>query len=432
MKKIVLFFTFFLLSSFVYGFELDASENIPSNNEMVEKNVAFREQFGLNSHENRVKDIVQNSSSKEKYGYFFTEEEFENLNSRIAEQESSIPQIKRILGSDYTLFIDQKNGGITNIGTKESIKSSEKNQILSLFEDDDKINFYNVNYTSNDLTTIVQEISEDRKTIASNYNIEILGVSSDIQSETIDIQINEPTDKKVNILQELYGKDLITVSKGYVQKNDAYESNRFNHPGYIFGGAAIAKDRSESTSYTYADCSAGFTARSYASPFYYYVITAGHCADSSGQNWYQGGTFIGDWVSSKDVEDGNVDAGAIHLSVNTSNWVAGNGNTQHIQLNNSASSSEHVEGRAACISGMKSGTNCGIIEDSYSCATFDNGYFCGVQTDYTAVGGDSGATVFTYYNNTLLGIHKGGTTHEWYSRVNNVAADLNITPLADL
>ena len=120
---------------------------------------------------------------------------------------------------------------------------------------------------------------------------------------------------------------------------------------------------------------------------------------------------------------------AIDLTRNISHYVAYANNPKSVTLTGYTPTQNQVAEDLACISGKTSGTTCGVIKDTYSCATFENsGEFCGVKASYTANRGDSGGTVFSF-NGNLLGVHKGGTSAEWYTGISRIISNLNIHPV---
>jgi hypothetical protein len=120
------------------------------------KELKFRKEFGLD------KDIrkIQQDRNIGKYGVSLSLDEEKELIERFDFQDKTIPlikeKLKKIVNEDYTIYIDQENGGIINVGLK-SIKQ-DLTEIENLFPDKSKLKFKVVKFSESELERIHENI----------------------------------------------------------------------------------------------------------------------------------------------------------------------------------------------------------------------------------------------------------------------------------
>ncbi|MFE2586106.1 S1 family peptidase [Streptomyces sp. NPDC059378] len=181
--------------------------------------------------------------------------------------------------------------------------------------------------------------------------------------------------------------------------------------GAINGGDYIANSS--------VSCSYGFTVRKKSDPDYKAILTAGHCTNTSGNDWSKSdGTYIG-YTTGHNVADGN-DFGLIRAyNANVTyygNVEAANGDSQDISYSRDSKVYE-----TACASGYRSKYACGTIiyknqtinySDGMTVTGMDVAQIC---RDH----GDSGGPLFA--DDAALGLLSGGndsTCQSFYQPVN--------------
>lgn len=135
----------------------------------IQESDRFREEMGLSSKNLRsISNDPKNFS--EKYGVFLTEKEEKELDERLEEQKNQIPKIKDFIENHLqdefaAMYIDQKLGGVINIGFKTG--SEEK---VKKFEEDLKklyskgmVEIYYTDYTEEQLDEMAESVSEKKE-----------------------------------------------------------------------------------------------------------------------------------------------------------------------------------------------------------------------------------------------------------------------------
>ncbi|MDP5274008.1 S1 family peptidase [Chengkuizengella axinellae] len=395
----------------------------------IEKNIKFREKIGLNSNYEYVESLVKNKlEHKEKFSYIFSDDEYNSINDRFAMQSDDIPKIQEYIEENLKdvyggLYIDQKDKGIINIGFTKDITSDKKKEIKELYGDSNKIKFYKTELTEERSLSLIEEIIS-YKSYFENEGIDIVSISNDLKSGKIIIGIKNLEDNKTLKIFEIFDKKYLKVIEDNEEKLGEVTSKSKLRP--IPGGAFIQTSGAQG-------CTVGFSAFD-RTDSKMKLVTAGHCFLESGTtgSWYQGGTTstykIGTY-SDHNI-DGKADAGLITLTENNlTYWVYGNGDTEYINL--LGIESEYIVGGVACISaGNSNDISCGTIINANKTVDFvTSGVSYTIsdmaQTNYTAVYGDSGGTIFDW-DKDLLGIHSGGQSAEYFTKARNVLAEFNL------
>jgi hypothetical protein len=125
-----------------------------------------RETYGLSTEPSVIESLKNRNYFSERYGIYLSPDEEAKLEERFKIQDKVIPELKKdvlaAFGSDAYLgmYIDQKNGGIVNIGIREggtSVKS--ESLIASKFSSEFPIKFYEAKYSESDLDRIMDLIN---------------------------------------------------------------------------------------------------------------------------------------------------------------------------------------------------------------------------------------------------------------------------------
>lgn len=341
------------------------------------KNLKFRDDFGLEKDLNKLKL----EKTVEKYGVQLTLEEERELNERFAFQEKSIPYIKNVLkekyNEDYTLFIDQKNGGTINIGLKSD--SLDISEIKKFFSDknSDKVKINSIKYSEKDLNKIHDSILHSRERLKSK-GIIIKDVRTDVINQKVIVGVLNHKKENQQELQKEFGE--VVVSQEAEIANDTNRTWTFDP---IQGGVKIR--------YSGYKCSVGFMA---TDGLVNYVVTAGHCNSSINDDYYQGATYLGKMQHKHNSN--NSDIGAISQN-STLTYTGGkiysseNYSDKYDRLQNT---SQDVVGELVCMSGASNDTNpvqCGYLETKNAAIDFSGSVFTNLRVaTYRSAGGDSG------------------------------------------
>ncbi|WP_230686690.1 S1 family peptidase [Catellatospora vulcania] len=149
-------------------------------------------------------------------------------------------------------------------------------------------------------------------------------------------------------------------------------------------------------------CSLGANARSGST---YYLITAGHCTNSSATWWTNSAHTIAIGTRTASSFPGN-DYGLIKYTSRLSHPSAVNTYPGLLQLYGTGSA--HV-GQAVCRSGATTGVRCGTVTALNATVNYPDGTVTGlIRTNICAENGDSGGPLYTS-GGLILGILSGGT-----------------------
>ncbi|MEJ8545955.1 S1 family peptidase [Brevibacillus borstelensis] len=400
--------------------------------EAIKESERFREEMGLSSSSKTVKSLSKSPQNfSEKYGAFLTKEEEDELDARLAEQKKRIPKIKDFIEENLQeefagIYIDQKSGGVVNIGFKNGSEEKVERYIKDLEKlySKDLINIYYTDYTEEELNEIADSISESRETLEKE-GMDITSVSVNIPDKKIDIGVKrKKTDgrkillkqKSVRSLNLLDADDSIfNIFEEDVRDVQADPSDYFRP---IQAGLQIINMESGGT------CTSAFSARIGRE---FYVLTAGHCVDDERDRFQQGRSRFGR------VADfnfgGSVDAALIELdegSDDATYYVFGNGKSKLYAIDEVQRTRDETVGDAVCVSGSKTGrVKCGTLEktnwNGYIEKKSKNQkvYMTGMRlASFSSIPGDSGAPIFL--GGTAIGVNcAAGGVYTHISRVIN-------------
>lgn len=397
-----------------------SKEESPSVNEQVIVEVIkSREKFGLLSEKETVKEIIHNGINE--FGTYVTKEEHAEIENRIEVQENQLPRVREYMiqndnGSDFAgIYIDQKNGGIINVGFTKDIDDMEHhiekiNGILHTYK---KINFFNAKYSENDLNNVHEEIFNFSKEFNTD-ELKITSIKTVFRDQLIEVGIipyNKDTIGKVSENLKKYN-DIIKIIEGEDVIDDARDS--YTRP--LEGGLKISNGSSWCTG-----AFSGYNANGY------YYVTAGHCG-ANGSTWSQGGTTIGS-ISDR-IYGAYADAAAISINPSNASWYLYVTSSQERHFDAVEGWNEDNEGDFVCKSGATTGYSCGTIDSTNYSGFWGVTYFTNLRTaDYGSQGGDSGAPVFT--STKLKGVNKGSLNDGTavYSHIQWVMSGLGLNVL---
>ncbi|WP_340673697.1 S1 family peptidase [Brevibacillus agri] len=394
----------------------------------IQESDRFREEMGLSSKNLRsISNDPKNFS--EKYGVFLTEKEEKELDERLEEQKNQIPKIKDFIENHLqdefaAMYIDQKLGGVINIGFKTG--SEEK---VKKFEEDLKklyskgmVEIYYTDYTEEQLDEMAESVSEKRNELAEK-GLNVTSVSVNIPEQKIDIGVEKKkafarslllNSETVSDIGLDIDSNLFNIFEEGVHQAQASPSDKFRP---IQAGLSIVNTDAGKF------CTSAFSAQIGTK---FYVLTAGHCAESDTDKFSQGGPRFGK------VADynfgGNVDSAIIKLdegSKDATYYLFGNSKSKLYAINEVQKTKNETVGDAVCISGATTQTvKCGTLKTKnwkgdVLTHSGDKVYLSGMrQATYTSTRGDSGAPIFL--GGTAIGIHStSGGIYSHISRVIN-------------
>ncbi len=393
--------------------------------ELFQKSLSFREEFGLSLEKQHVLNVINSQTEQEyyEYGVPLTPDEEKEIGRRIELQETIVPQIIQVLeqkgqlqDSDYTLYIDQKNGGKIVLKLKQDLLSKAKlgllQSTLSAVNLDQEVIFQEAIYTEQDLDNISEKILE----IGKSQEMTIDSISVDVIEENIIIGlVDYSVDRE---------KELTTYLSGVPIKVIQVEPPSDNRAPY--GGEIISNSRG-------SHCSTGYYATKGSA---YYLVTAGHCS-RTWNNSTKKATFHYSDVYSKNGErlgqvsqieyGGSVDALTVTVNSSTANsYININGASR--KMTSFEARNTDVVGQVVCKTGYKTGSTCSTLQSKNVSLSMSGAWFTKLRgSSYTSDSGDSGGTV--YANAKYLGVHKGtGGGYKLYSQIGEVNHVLGLTP----
>lgn len=342
---------------------LIANEKV--NSADIDDTIRFRKEMGLEELEEP--DFSSGEFKLSKFGAYLTVEEEQELDERINQQKDKIPFIKDFIEENLKeefagIYIDQRSGGVVNIGFKANAKTKVENHLEELRElyEEDKLIIYFTEYSEDELNEIADHVFQNAASLEKR-GLPIVSVNVDLPTQKINIGVKEkPSAKKAAklLMAEIdekaardemgFDADIFNIKEEEVRKAQARPDDKFRP---IQAGLEIKNDTENRT------CTSAFSAQKNNN---FYVITAGHCTDNVGDRFEQGGARF---VCISGSQMGKVKCGTLE----STNWrgsiVSPNGETQ---------------------------------------------YFTNMrQATYSEISGDSGGPIF--YGGTAIGVHSADT-----------------------
>lgn len=411
------------------------SQSVPTFDKAL---VDQREVFGLTTEKSVVSLLITNRRISEKYGFYLSVDEEKALDQRFNKQDKFIPILKETIRSHSELkenflgmYIDQKQGGIINVGFKKDIVSEQLNLISKSISSELPIRTYTAKYTEEELDEATNRISEStQKILESGIHIEYVNLDFINQKIIVAIrdQISESALDTISFISDVDTSilNLKVVDPTYKTIEDA----RTDTHSYMLGGLVIDDIAGGSGA-----CSIGFSAIDTSSNPY--IVTAEHCwPKAPGTGVFQGNNYIG-YTSSKVNYGNEADAAAVRLD--SSNSLSSKVYGESVKFSSVQVAGNDVLGERVCKSGM-SGNSCGTLLSKNNSQYWTNPVYGTVWfnsmriANYISSGGDSGGSIWNNNNGELKGVHRGvytenGTTYRVYSHVTHVQSRLGITPV---
>ncbi|WP_339290602.1 S1 family peptidase [Paenibacillus sp. FSL W8-0187] len=424
MKIKNLAFTFIVIISLIFS-----SGNVIANEVETDSyysylnELKFREEFGLKTQLSEDNIILFNNDKTDdsKFGIKLTRVEEEQLSLRIEHQLKKLPLVKNYLHTnnyenDTIVFIDQKLGGVLNVGIKnEDDKAKYESDLKQIYGDPTLINVFITKYTE-------QELIKINERLLTLLNVEHNGVIItdtliNLPEQKVEVGVKNLDLEKRKVLEEEFNSDMLLIRESSLVR----DQNRSLGYNPLQAGTSI-------TNANGGLCTLGFMAK-YPSTSSGYIITAAHCG-STGNNFKQGTNNVGSMGAR--IYGGNVDAAAIGISSLTysNNLYTNNSRGGYFDL--VQNSSNEFVGEMICISGASSSNNpvsCGVLKSKSVSYTIEGVNFTGLRSaSYSSNPGDSGGPI--YYSSILKGVHKGRYNGDGtYSHVGNVLSRLQMNAI---
>ncbi|MGN7380441.1 S1 family peptidase [Paenibacillus sp. SAFN-117] len=391
-----------------------------AESEEFEKNISYRAIFGLNQEPNYVKEVMETNKISLGHGVALTPNEEKELNERFQRQRENKPKILNYLKEDKSyawLYIDQANGGIINIGFKDSLlnKEEEIRKVTNIYGDSSKIKFHEAKYSEDELRDLGSKIFEQMHNELEAKGIH-LTVQTDIPSQKVEVLINPYDQSIVDELKQKYSEDMLSFGKSQEFKLDASRTDKIRP---INGGVRIYNSDMDQ------NCTAGFSATKNGQS---YLVTAGHCLNT---NDYitQGGEFIG--LASGTHQGGNNDSGIISIPSSIASKYVYKYQPNDTLLTSAQPSNSDNVGDRVCLSGQVTGYSCGTITNVDVWDSIAGKVYQHVRkANYAVASGDSGGTIFD--GSVLKGIHfassgSSGNYSSYFSHVSAVLSQWNLS-----
>ncbi|MGG4341487.1 S1 family peptidase [Paenibacillus lautus] len=419
-------FTFILSIGLVMS-SVNVSANeveIDSYSSDYSNEMKFREEFGLNTQISEDKSFLSKNvnMNETKFGVKLTREEEEQLTYRIDHQLNKLPLVKNYLSTNSTrdetiVFIDQKLGGVLNVGTKDkNDKEKLESDLINIYGDPTLINVFLAKYSE-------QELIDLNERLLILLNIEHNGVLItdtliNLPEQKVEVGVKNLDSEKKKILEDAFNPDMLLIRESALVE----DQNRNSTYNPLQAGTAITNTTNGGL------CTLGFMAK-FPSTSSGYIITAAHCGNA-GNSFKQGTNSVGSMGSR--IYGGNVDAAAIGISSLTYSNHLYTSNSRGGYFDTVQNSSNEFVGEMICISGASSYNNpvsCGVLKSKSVSYTIEGVNFTGLRSaSYSSYGGDSGGPI--YYSSVLKGVHKGRHNGEGtYSHVGNVLSRLQMNAI---
>lgn len=244
----------------------------------------FRKEMGLE--ELTKQEFTNNKFKLSKFGAYLTEEEEQELDERINQQKEKIPFIKDYMEENLKeefagIYIDQRSGGVVNIGFKAHAKSQVEKHLEELRElyEEDKLIIYFTEYSEDELNEIADHVFQNAASLEKR-GLAIVSVTVDLPTQKINIGVKEKPsakkaakllmeeiDEKAALVEMGFDADIFNIKEEEVRKAQARPDDKIRP---IQAGLEIKNDTENRT------CTSAFSAQK---DNHFYVITAGHCTE---------------------------------------------------------------------------------------------------------------------------------------------------------
>ncbi|QKS71991.1 hypothetical protein FLK61_35605 [Paenalkalicoccus suaedae] len=172
MKTIIGAFLAFFIIPFSYAHANSNSNNMSVTEETVNKVIEERELFGINSDATDLEDLILEGNISLKFGVHMTDEEEQDLSTRLEEQKETTNKIQDIIKSSKYLednylgsYIDQASGGDIFFGFKPGTDLNiikNNNRSLNTLNNNSEIDIvlYHAEYSEDELDEITSIINK--------------------------------------------------------------------------------------------------------------------------------------------------------------------------------------------------------------------------------------------------------------------------------
>lgn len=411
-----------------------SSNVMASEKETLEENVKFREENGLNTDINYVKNVMNSKDKSLQYGVSLTREEVQQVQSLDEKASKISAEIKGIVSEDKFggMYIDHKVNkihiGLVDISNNRKLVTSIQNKYGKKF-----LKFHNSKYSEKYLN----ELKSDFDKYWTSKKLDIEYTYTQVKNSKIIVGLND-LNLKSELIQK-YPSDIFKFEKNETSplKFEGYRAVDEYRTPYMAGQKLEEHLPNNYVSW----CTGAFMYKKGTSA---YQVTAGHCFDY-GTPVYLGGIKYGTTSAVKFGLDEKADVEAIAIpSIYARDYLWGTTNGNQNYFGGVEYVSGENVGEIVCIFGATTqATSCSNLEQKDRVMTYyDNngnpiGRFSNMRvSSYTSAGGDSGAPIFNKINSEerrILGVHSGvftgsdGQQHKVYSHVSQVADALNFT-----
>jgi hypothetical protein len=288
-----------------------------------------------------------------------------------------------------------------------------------------------VTHSFSELGDLTQRIAGDAPLLAAQ-GIQLVEWGPDITSNRVSISLANPSAAAAARLLQRYNDAWVDVSGDPATRPSRLD--RFSDTPPFWGGDRIFRPKSPSVL-----CTSGPAVHAVTSAATVYILTAGHCAPSTGTTWYTNNTskYTLGSVSSVQFSNNGLDVEMIKANAGPDIWRNGS-NFYHV-----VGETAPAVGSSVCTDGSSSGEVCGVaVQKLNYCVTFSDGKTtCHLDRGYRAAlnvcqGGDSGGPVYgsisgsnAYVAGTIVGGTNSNQTCYW-EMMSYIDSAFNVFPLS--
>ncbi len=229
-KRFILILTAAIL--FLCSGSISASSEFDSYT-FTNEELSFRQQFGLDTNLSNVKQMasqVDNTLVDSKFGVKLTKLEEEQLSIRINHQTKKLPLIKDYLDrniNDAFIFIDQKSGGIVNIGIKSNENRDQyESDLKEIYGDYSLINIFVAKYSEKDLDELNEKLTS---LINKDFNgVTITDTLVDLTKQKVQVGVKDFDETKRGILEDAFNADMLSIKESAIVSDDLDRNSTYN------------------------------------------------------------------------------------------------------------------------------------------------------------------------------------------------------------
>jgi YD repeat-containing protein len=390
----------------------------PTEEELLEAAVSFRETLGLNSNQGHIELVAEDPSAQAavvEWGIPLQAAELEIVEDRQQLEDdaayadayvASSPEASAAYAGSY---LDPSTGTL-HVGFTEDA-AEHLAAMAATFPQPNRLHVYTAEHTLADLEAVHDAIDADLDELALE-GIDVRDVTLYEDENLVRIGVVSPSAPIEAELLSRYGPAIDVVEASEIEE-EAGPLNRFARYPRIHAGLKLTRVTNPEA----PGCTSNVSAfrRMNTGAIRYFHVTAGHCGEgyNVGQAWHQGGRKVGETVEDYFVTGYRVDGELIRATrQRTSTRIIAEGFLRQLVRIQGMGPPHERSGTVICKSGITTGVTCGIILRTRHTALIQGGVRLYRQrlATYGSRGGDSGSIVYRRLPKrkaVAVGIHSG-------------------------